>query len=210
MLGITVTRTANAGVLLEMDGMRILLDGVCDPYPPYLGTPPTLRDTLINDMPDVLAFTHKHPDHYDSAYETLYKEKTLRLVFGPESLPFYELLGGIKLSVFGTRHIGKSDIPHASFVIEGSRTVWFMGDAAPISLKRMTDFKKPDLLIIPFAYAITPSAWRMTCELGAEKIILLHMPPKDNDTEGLWSMVNATVGADERLFTLDIAETARV
>ncbi len=209
MLDLTVTRTANAGVLLEMDGKRILLDGVCGPLPPYLGTPTELREMLTKDMPDVLAFTHEHPDHYDPSYAEFYKEKTLRSVIGPESLPFYELGNGIELLLEGTRHIGKTDIPHVSYVIKGSATVWFMGDASPISLKKMTDLPPPDILIVPFAYAITPSAWRMAKETGAWKILLIHMPPKENDREGLWNMVRHTAGEDALLLALNIGEKVR-
>lgn len=207
MLDISVTRTANAGVLLEMDGKRILLDGICEPLPPYLGTPTEIRESLTRDMPDVLAFTHEHPDHYDPSYVKLYKEKTLRSVFGPESLPFYALGNGIEMMLAETRHIGKTDIPHVSFAIKGSATVWFMGDASPLSLKKMTDFPKPDILIVPFAYAITPSAWRMTKETGVWKILLVHMPPKENDREGLWDMVADTTKGDETLEILEMKET---
>ncbi len=206
MYDLTVTRTANAGVLLEMDGKRILLDGVCEPFPPYLGTPPVLRETLTREMPDVLAFTHKHPDHYDPSYERLYKEKTLRSACGPESLPFYEVGNGIEMVLAATRHIGKTNIPHVSYAIKGSVTVWFMGDASPLSLKKMTEFPKPDLLIVPFAYAITPTAWRLTKETGAGKIALLHMPSKEDDREGLWDMVRNTVGEDDSFYILTMGE----
>ncbi len=209
MLDLAVTRTANAGVLLEMDGKRILLDGVCEPLPPYLGTPTALREALTRDMPDALAFTHEHPDHYDPIYAKLYKEKTLRSVFGPESLPFYELGNGIEMSLRSTRHIGKADISHVSYAIKGSASVWFMGDASPISLKKMTDLPKPDVLIVPFAYAITPSAWRMTKEIGAWKVLLVHMPSKENDLDGIWDMVRSTVGEEDPLLVLDIGEKVR-
>ncbi len=206
MLDFAITRTANAGVLLDLDGKRILLDGVCEPLPPYLGTPPALRQSLEQAMPDVLAFTHEHPDHYDPSYVKLYKETTLRSVYGPESLPFYEPGNGIRMLSFATRHIGKTDIPHVSYVIRGSRTVWFMGDASPLSLKKMSDAPKPDLLIVPFAYAITPTAWRITKETGAERVLLLHLPPKENDPERLLDAVKNTVGEDPLLFTLNIGE----
>ena len=207
MLDLAVTRTANAGVLLEMDGKRILLDGICEPLPPYLGTPAELRERFTKDMPDVLAFTHEHPDHYDPTYAKLYKEKTLRSVLGPESLPFYEVGNGIKMTLWDTRHIGKADISHVSYTIEGSVTVWFMGDASPSSLKKGSDLPRPDVLIVPFAYAITPSAWRMTKETGAQKILLVHMPPKENDAEGLWNMVLETTKGDGTLKILEIQET---
>lgn len=208
MLDITVTRTANAGALIEMDGIRILLDGVCEPLPPYIGTPATIRDSLTREMPDVLAFTHEHPDHYDPSYIKIYKEKTLRQIYRPESLPFYRLENGIGLSLCATRHIGKTDIPHVSYVIEGTSVIWFMGDASPLSLRNMKEYPAPDLLIIPFAYAITPSAWRMTKETGAKNILLLHMPMREDDTEGLWDMVKDTVKEDPSLFTLNVGERA--
>lgn len=206
MYDLAVTRTANAGVMLEIDGKRILLDGVCAPLWPYLGTPLALRDILERELPDVLAFTHEHPDHYDPSYAKLYKEKTLRSVYGPESLPFYALGNGIEMRSYVTRHIGKSTVPHVSYVIKGSRTVWFMGDASPLSLKSMTDAPRPDVLIVPFAYAITPSAWRMTKETGAKRILLVHMPPKQDDREGLFDAVQNTVGEDPLLCMLRMGE----
>lgn len=205
MLGLTIMRTANAGVLVEMDGTRILLDGVCKHLPPYLGTPNSLREFLAEDLPDVLAFTHKHYDHYDLDFVKLYEEKTLRSAIGPESLTFYEN-NGVAVSSFQTRHIGKSDISHLSFVIKGSSTVWFMGDATPLCLKNTANLPKPDLLIVPFAYAITPSAWRLAKETGAKSILLLHMPLKSEDKNGLWQLVESTVGNDDILFTLEIGE----
>ena len=207
-MSVTVTRTANAGVLLELDGVRILLDGICEPLPPYLGTPEEVRERLTSRLPDVLAFTHKHPDHYDDSYANAYMQKTLRPVFGPESLPLYaDVGGGIRLSSVETRHIGRSDVPHVSFVIEGSARVWFMGDASPASLRKMNEFSPPDLLIVPFAYAITPSAWKMTKEIGARKILLVHMPLKENDKEGLWNMVLETTEGDDHLEILKMQET---
>jgi L-ascorbate metabolism protein UlaG (beta-lactamase superfamily) len=206
LLGISVMRTANAGVLLELDGKHILLDGVCKDFPPYLGTPTMLFDRLTKDFPDVYAITHEHLDHYDSTYAKLYKEKTLRSVIGPERLTFVEVGNGVLLSLEKTRHIGKSDVSHVSYVINGSKTIWFMGDATPLSLKNMAKYPKPDLIIVPFAFAVTPSAWKATKETGAKKVLLLHMPKKEDDTHGLWDMVESTVQGDDLLFTLDVGE----
>ena len=206
MLGLTLTRTANAGVLLEMDGKRILLDGVCKPLAPYLGTPNALRESLTRDMPDVLAFTHEHPDHYDPSYAKLYKETTLRPVYGPESLPFYEVENGIRMTLVETRHIGKADVAHVSYVLEGSACVWFMGDASPLVLKKMQDLPRPDVLILPFAYAVTPSAWKYVKDTGAWKIVLVHMPKREEDKDGIWNLVEDTTRGDEALFIPEIQE----
>ena len=205
MYGLTVMRTANAGVLLELDGKRILLDGVCEPLYPYLGTPNLVKEFLIKEMPDVLAFTHKHTDHYDINYEKTYKEKTLGTVLGPESLIFYES-NGLKISLVPTRHIGKTDIAHVSYVIKGSSTVWFMGDASPSCLNNLSGYDTPDLLIVPFGFAITPSAWRMAKETGAKRILLVHMPLRKDDREGIFEMVENVTQNDPKLFSLDVGE----
>lgn len=199
-------RTANAGVLLKLDGITILLDGVCKELPPYIGTPDDIREELTANFPDVLAFTHMHKDHYDDAYAELYKINTLRSVYGPESTHFPEV-GGIKLQSVPTRHIGKADIPHASFVISGSKCVWFMGDASPLAWKTAHYLPKPDVLIVPYAYMISDSAWKITKDLGAEDIILVHMPERENDTYGLWETMEKVTGNDGRIHIPHIGET---
>jgi hypothetical protein len=50
------------------------------------------------------------------------------------------------------------------------------------------------VLIAPFAYALSDSAWRMTCEL-AEHVVLVHMPLRENDPAKLWPQVEAVTGA---------------
>ena len=44
------TRTANAGGLLELDGMAVLLDGICGGVGPYLPTSPALLEELVTDQ----------------------------------------------------------------------------------------------------------------------------------------------------------------
>ena len=67
-----------------------------------------------------------------------------------------------------------------------------MGDAAPTELKKLLAFGTPDILIVPFAYCNTESAWRKTLLSGAGEILLLHMPSKENDPYMLWSSVENT------------------
>ena len=63
-----LVRTANAGILLKLDGKTILLDGVCREVKPYPATPPKLREQLV----DVLSTL------------TPREEKVLKLRFGLE------------------------------------------------------------------------------------------------------------------------------
>ncbi len=200
-----LTRTANAGVLLRLDGVSVLLDGVCESLPPYLGTPDAVRASLTVDFPDVVAFTHQHPDHYDPTYAEEYATNTLRPVYGPEWTLFEA--NGLRFRAIPTRHIGKADVPHVSFVVSGSRTVWFVGDASPLVWRDVADLPRPDVLIVPYAYAITDAAWKATCALGARDVVLLHLPPRDDDPYGLWNAVETTVGSCDRLHIPLMGET---
>ncbi len=201
-----IKRTANAGVLIKLDGMSILLDGVCEELSPYSKTPANILEELKLNLPDIVAFTHKHKDHFDENYAKYYKEKSLRPIYGAE-IPFFEALGGVTLTAVPTRHIGKTEISHTSFVLSGSKSVWFMGDASPLVLRDMTYLLKPEVVIVPYAYAATASAWRMTKELGADTIILLHLPLPENDTYGLWNSVKNITQDDDCLYIPNIGES---
>lgn len=203
-----ITRTANAGVLLETDGLSILLDGVCKELSPYEGTPQDIKDKLSLQFPDVVMFTHYHDDHYDEDFSKDYTKKTLRSVYGPE-FPLYGKMGNVKIKGIATRHIGKTDVIHVSYVIDGEKCVWFMGDASPLDARGITE-KSPDIIIVPYAYVTTKSSWEFTKSLGCEKIILLHMPPKENDPHGLWAVLENTVGDMNNLTILNMGESIDV
>ena len=200
-----ITRTANAGVLIETMGVRILIDGVCQELAPYEKTPDSLREEFLTNPPDVLLFTHTHKDHYDSGYARYYKEKTLRPVCKTEC-ESEMTIGGARIKSFPTRHIGKNDVSHASFVIEGDRCVWFAGDASPSELKGISEVSNPDILIVPYAYTITESGWRVATNTGAEKIVLLHLPQKELDEYSLWDLSYEVTKGDERLVIPEIGE----
>ncbi len=196
-----IKRTANAGVLIKTEKLSILLDGVCDELLPYEKTPNDIKEELILAPPHIIAFSHRHKDHYSSAFA----KKVKASVITPES----EKKDFPELGFFSveTRHIGKNDVEHQSFVLEGEKCVWFMGDASPVFLEKMKNFQKPDALIIPYAYAITKSAWERTLNLGADKIILLHMPKKEMNEMKLWKTVEKTTMGEKSLIIPAIGET---
>lgn len=209
-------RVSNAGVLLQLDGVKLLLDGFCSTVGPYLATPASIGQSLLADPPDLVAFTHDHPDHCDHALAEQYHRQTLRPVLGPENLPCGTTTRGIAagwVSVLPikSRHIGKEyfHIPHVSFDIEGSKTVWFLGDAVPSQWHGID--RKCHVLIAPFAYATTEAAWRRTCEL-ADHVVLVHMPLRENDPAGLWPQVEAVTGAycPVQLYMPAIGETIEI
>lgn len=202
-----IKRTANAGVLIKLDGVSILLDGVCEEYAKYsyLGTPDNIRRELTDNFPDVLAFTHWHEDHCDLSYVEQYKKSTLRPVYGPE-LSINGIINNITFSTVESRHIGKFTDPHVSYIIRGSECIWFLGDASPLIWKDVDNYPCPDIVILPYAYAITESAWKITKGLGAKNIVLLHLPRKEEDAYKLWDAVTETVKGDNSLFIPEIGE----
>lgn len=196
-----IRRTANAGILLTLDGITILMDGVCREVKPYPATPPEEKRMLTARYPDVVAFTHAHKDHYDPGFAAAYQRQTNGVILGPSDLPgcktSQQMLtaGGVTVTPVESRHIGAAGktVKHMSFVVQGSACLWFLGDATPFQWKDRTDLPKPDVLIVPYAYAVTATGWEIAKSLGAEKIILLHMPRREEDTIGLWEAVEATV-----------------
>ena len=208
-------RTANAGVLLTLDGVSILMDGVCREVKPYPATPPEERARLENSFPDILAFTHTHKDHYDPGFAAAYLRQTNGVILGPEDIRGAVRgraeVGGVSVTVLPSRHIGAAGrtVPHVSFVVEGSKCVWFLGDSSPLLWKGRENLPRPDVLIVPYAYANTPSGWAATKLLQPQKIVLLHMPKREEDTVGLWNAVEDTVGIPwpENFFIPEMGET---
>ena len=191
-----IQRTANAGVLLKLDGVSILLDGLCDRVEGYLPTPPAIADRLLVNPPDLLAFTHCHADHCSEALLLPYRKQNLRPIYGPESLYRGVIhVGDVTITPVESRHIGKTEpgLQHVSYIIEGSQCVWFVGDAAPIQWKNRNDLPHPDVLIAPYAYGNTKAAWELSCSL-TDRMVLLHLPPRKADPYGLWNTVEQTVG----------------
>ena len=205
-------RTANAGILLKLDGITILMDGVCREVKPYPATPPEVKAELKAKLPDVIAFTHAHKDHYDPGFAA----EILRqngVILGPTDCHGTiepATVGAVRITPVESRLIGAAgkETAHVSFVIEGSACVWFTGDAAPTQWSRMS-LPAPDVLVVPYAYCITPSAWENTKRLGAKKVILLHMPLPEEDPLGLWTAVHSTVGEDP-LYIPAINETITI
>ena len=195
-----IRRTANAGVLLKLDGMSLLLDGVCREVKPYPATPEEERSRLLQCCPDILAFSHTHLDHCDPAFAAAWQRQTGRAILCPGEIPgcrtsnkiFHR--GGITITPVESRHIGKTEpgLRHVSFVLQGSRCIWFLGDASPLQWKDRPELPQPDVLLCPYAYASTAAAWQITQSLGAKETVILHLPDRENDPFGLWEQVEST------------------
>lgn len=209
-----IQRTANAGVLLTLDGVRILLDGLCDEVNNYLSTPPVLAEKILSDPPQIMAFTHSHSDHYSETLVSEYRKRNLRPILGPESLYSTNVrINGVSITGIPSRHLGKTEpgLSHFSYIIEGSRCVWFVGDATPSQWRGREDLPKPDVLIAPYAYANTPSTWAAACSM-TENLVLLHLPIRSKDEFGLWEQVESTIsqGGETRVWIPELGEIIEI
>ncbi len=179
-----------------MDGVDILLDGVCGEVPPYLPTPPSAIDVLKQNPADVVAFTHLHPDHYDEGFVRDYQKRTGKRVMLPGCDPVQ--VRTVKITPFYSRHLGKMQCAHVSYIIEsGESCVWFTGDASPIQWKGRTDIPRPDIMIVPFAYANTQTSWHQMCALKPGNVIIVHMPEKDADQDQIWDLVESVIARED-------------
>ena len=176
------------------------MDGVCREVKPYPATPPEIREELLRQFPDGVLVTHRHKDHYDASFVSAYVQKAAGPVLGPADIPVCTQeatsLGGVQIQCVPSRHIGKTEpMGHMSFVLKGSRCIWFLGDASPLLWKNREDLPRPDVMIVPYAYAMG-SGWDICRQLGVQDVVLLHLPPRAEDPYGLWDAVEETVKED--------------
>ena len=211
-----IKRTANAGVLLTLDNERILLDGVSKEVLPYLATPPALYQQLLQDRPDALVLTHSHADHYDASFVSKYLQNTAGPVFGPADIPLCTAqsaaVGNIDIMHIPSRHVGKTEpIGHNSYILQGSKCVWFMGDASPLFWKERYDLPRPDVVIAPYAYVMGVGL-QIVKELRAKDLVIVHLPNREYDPFSLWAKVDDAMRADMDLniHILQIGESAEI
>ena len=199
-----IRRTANAGVLIKMDGVSILLDGVCQEVSPYLATPPEEKKYLLENTPDLLVFTHEHSDHFDLRFAQEYQKRTggnilaPMDIFGCITLRDAVQIGAVTVTPIPSRHIRCTDPTqeHFSYIVQGTQCVWFMGDASPLQWQNTEHLPKPDVLVAPYAYGSTEASWRRAKDLGAKIIVFLHLPNKENDPYALWQAVETVTSND--------------
>lgn len=205
-----IKQTSNAGFLLSLDNTDILLDGVGERIAPYFETPIYIREELLATPLDALVFTHYHGDHFDKSFAEAYKNREFGSVFcGPElSTPL--VVKNLEIVPIKTRHIGKFVIDHSSYLIKGSKTVLFLGDASPNEFKNREDLPKIDLAIAPFAYALTDAAISITNSLGAKNVIITHLPEQSLDEFRIRETVTKAVEQNSNWQTSEIGQSITI
>ena len=191
------TRTANAGGILELDGVRLLLDGVSLPCLNYQVTPPSLEEALRATDLDAMLFTHSHADHFSSAFVEAWGRRRGRNLplAGPAdvaaALPGWAVeegplwVGAVSVLPVVCRHMGlqyRSD-PHRAYCISGTARCLFLGDASPSEF--LVPREPVQILFAPYPYASSRGGWRAVQALDPEVLVVTHLPAAEEDPEGI-------------------------
>lgn len=228
-----LTRVSNAGLWVETNGLRFLLDGLhTAAVPPYCGMDPRWEAALFGPGPaaDALAFTHAHPDHFDPGLAARYLccHPQTAVYAGPDVLsalasrgvanPLFpwDAPGPLGLSAFPTRHIGPQfrDTPHASLVLNGDKRLLFAGDASPVisNFARACEGFHPDILAAPYAFVLGNAPFRVVRGVvRPEAVLVLHLPLPGQDPDGINPRAAAgAAGLETPVALMGLGETLEI
>ena len=209
--------TANAGVILEMDGICIAVDAFHNQRALPFSTLPkdllhTLAETGILGKLDALFFSHTHADHYgQTAMEQVLQYAQNAALLAPEPIaPQQILLQGPavhitlpdgKLDAVRLVHDGPEyrEVPLYGLMLTlRNQRILFPGDSTDhTGVRQMTQGRPVDVAVLNFPWITLPGNRRFVeQELAPRHLILTHLPYPDDDTEGF---ISATRKAAEKL-----------
>lgn len=223
-----VTLSANAGVSLDLGGLRIWVDALHDEKVPGFSTVTPALWAAMGDhpafaAPDLLFFTHCHPDHFSEALarEALARWPQAKIVLPEKRFPGQALLSGrrervrlpeltldfIRLTHEGPRY---ADKPHYGCILESrDLRVLITGDCklcAP-ELKEFLQEDGPiDLAILDFPWLTLPRGRRFVQEhIRPRTLLACHLPFSGDDVYGYRAAAVKSAplleGVDVRLLT---------
>ena len=202
----SATLSVNAGLALTTDGLRIWVDAVHDRQVPDFSTLNYDRQIRLFQSeafrdPDIIAFTHCHPDHYSEALcrESLRRYPQARLVMPESRFPDQILLSGQEVIVqAGGRlltfrrllHEGSeyAEVPHYGLMIEdGGENILVLGDCAVGSedLKEWVAGKELDAVFTTFPWITLERGRQFVREhLHPRHLFVYHLPLAEDDIYG--------------------------
>lgn len=197
-----VTLTANAGAVLEWNGRVIWVDALHDtPVPGFSSVSPALwaRMREVLPPPDLLCFTHCHPDHYSPRLtaEALALWPAALPALPRRDFPRQILLsgeearlsaGGMTLRFLRLPHEGPENVPlYGLLLSDGAYRILIAGDceAACPALTRRLEGLSVDLAILNFPW-LTLRKGRQYLEevLRPRHLLLCHLPFCQDDANG--------------------------
>ncbi len=187
---VRLTLSANAGIALEMGDLVFWVDALHERKVSGFSTlDEALRMRIFSGefpKPDLLLYTHLHPDHYSDHLtgKALEKYPHARLILPGERAHFS--CGQVHVSYVKTIHEGAqfAEVPHWSVVLEcAGKRVFISGDCA---------LAEPSLKGADYDLAVLDFPW-LTLRKGrdflkqnsvANRVVLYHLPFAEDDVNG--------------------------
>jgi len=210
---VQITASVNAGIcLLFPDGQKIWIDFFPDRKTTLFSY---MTDDQWNELkkdpdltpPDLILFTHTHPDHFSAARvkecESLWPGTPVYFPAGStwygeiseSELAYHPLtgeqteisLGSLRVRMIRTVHSGKefTDTPHYSiFLSFEGKNIFVAGDAL-VTGDRLTDlleYSKTELAVLTFPWASTSlGRERIEYSICPSHVLLYHIPNAEDD-----------------------------
>ncbi len=201
-----VTLSTNAGVMLEYDGKKLLVDALHHfDVPTFSKVPLDVLELMVargafSDA-DMLFVSHDHPDHYSREWVSAYLKNNLRtFCAAPFKIAERQLVlngsdgkfrhGDINVSFFRTPHEKQNvyaDVKHYSFAVEFSgKRFAFLNDAEIEAEHMERMFEKPaDIAFLNFPWLTLKHARGLVNEyVRASNIVIYHLPVPGEDSFG--------------------------
>ena len=219
----SITFLSNAGVVLELGGAALMVDGLYKAQGlPFSDVP---EGVLESARADYLAFTHTHHDHLDrrklEAYLAAHAVKGLllppRVRSDLHGVPAWEMKGtegktgfpGLDIYWYRTPHLDHAKPEHHSFVVHGGgSTALVAGDAMPSRehFARMAAGESVDAMLATPIFLQEPEGRAILAEVVRPKrVFIYHIPQSEDDVHGLRRMAQRQVerwGAEYRVTAL--------
>lgn len=199
----TATLSINAGLALNTEGLRIWVDAVHDEKVPSFSTltPQVQRQLFASEAfqnPDVIFFTHCHPDHFSKqlCVEAMKRYHNAKLILPEAHFKDQTHLRGTEVIVpvngrllYFRRliHEGKNyrDVPHYGMMIEDDgETILVLGDCAlqASGLREWVAGRQIDAAIMPFPWITLRTAQEfIQRELRPRQLFIYHLPLEQDD-----------------------------
>lgn len=200
-----LTLLSNAGVLLDLGGGVLMIDGLYDARGlPFSDVP---DEALSAARPDYLAFTHTHHDHLSR--EKLWAYLATRPVRGlllpprvplppgsPPAVVMKGASGAVTLPEFTLRwartpHLEDAKPEHHSFLVTAGETALLVaGDArpSPALAALVRDIPLTAALLTPLFLQTEEGRRQVLDQLRPKTVFLYHLPRPEDDRWGLGRM----------------------
>lgn len=186
-----VVLSANAGVSVEIGNRRFYVDALHN-------TPSAGFCALSGDMPqrfvdyagnpDVILYTHLHPDHYSEELRDKLCRRCPEAILVMPGAEREADLGFASVRYISLTHMGEyRGYPNYGIVIEtAGKKLFFSGDSDPSekSVLEKIEGLCPDFALLNFNWITLFSGRNALKRLNPRHAAFVHLPYPENDTEG--------------------------